>query len=291
MSDKTPEFYEFMRKREEIRRKKESGAPPPWSDDFILNTYKFTNVKRADDRTTRALVERLYKPNRAQDSRVNLLNCAIFRYFGTIEMAEKLGWHDTWNKSTRNRLTKIAKERLESGEITFTRAYIVPNCGDAKPKYEVVADVIDQLWAATDSKHAEKIWWQMNWQGFCEYLQKSVRGMGAFMCKEVVLDYILCTGWVPMDWSTWTPMGPGARRGAARIIDGGLLRKESGLSEPAALKVCQEIYSARHHLWAYTDLPLDLTDIQFQLCEFDKYMRTHLGDGTPKQKYRPWSQK
>ncbi len=97
------------------------------------------------------------------------------------------------------------------------------------------------------------------------------------------------------DWETWTPVGPGARRGAARVRDGFLDR---GLSEHEALEVIREIYAAREEHWprvlnrmSWSDGPiemveLDLTTIQFQLCEFDKYSRVAEGR-RPKRLFRP----
>src|SRR5437868_3600415 len=42
----------WVEERERIRVRKESGAPPPWTDDAILATYRFCNVRRENDRVT-----------------------------------------------------------------------------------------------------------------------------------------------------------------------------------------------------------------------------------------------
>jgi hypothetical protein len=52
MVDYAPLFY-WVREREEIRRRKDSGHPPKsWTTDEILLTYRFCNVRREDDRVT-----------------------------------------------------------------------------------------------------------------------------------------------------------------------------------------------------------------------------------------------
>jgi hypothetical protein len=38
---------------------------------------------------------------------------------------------------------------------------------------------------------------------------------------------------------------------------------------------------------AVDPVKLDLTDIQFQCCEFDKYQRVVRGDGKPKRRFWP----
>ena len=51
MTDYIPLFY-WVAERERIRVRKESGQPFPWTDDPILATYRFCNVRREDDRVT-----------------------------------------------------------------------------------------------------------------------------------------------------------------------------------------------------------------------------------------------
>ena len=118
-------------------------------------------------------------------------------------------------------------------------------------------------------------------------------GIGSFIAKEIVLDFVMATGWRPSDWQTWTPIGPGARRGAMRVLDGKLIHPH-GLSEHYALKVCRELYTQRRDQWdawwahhGSLGSELDLTDIQFQLCEFDKYQRVLRGEGRPRSRFTP----
>jgi hypothetical protein len=271
------EFYGFMAAREDIRLKRAKGLPPPWTADPVLRDFKFTNVKRHHDRTSYLLKQEFYDQRTPQaPDHVVLLNCTIFRFFGTIEWARAFGWSKKWDDSHRQRAIKLAKERMDAGEVVWTRAYMIPNCGDPRPKVEVVSDIITKAWNLynTDIKGN-------TWQSMCEDMQQ-VKGIGAFMAKEIMLDYIAATGWVPADWTTWTPMGPGARRGASRIVNDGQI---TNMSERAALKVCQDIYSVRGTHWK--GVPLDLTDIQFQLCEYDKWLRAHNREGRPKNKFIP----
>ena len=46
------DFLWFIKERESIRRKKESGAKRPWTDDPVLNSCRFTNIDRFNDRGT-----------------------------------------------------------------------------------------------------------------------------------------------------------------------------------------------------------------------------------------------
>ena len=119
-------FLTFMRKREALRLKKEAGEPWPWTDDDILNTYKFTNVKREHDRTTRWMREHWTGPNEGRPPEEIIFNCALFRYFGTSEFAAALGWQTSWRPEE---LIALAKRRTLEGLRVFTGAYIIPTLG------------------------------------------------------------------------------------------------------------------------------------------------------------------
>ncbi len=50
-------FFQFCKDREEIRLKRESGVPAPWSDDEIFQKGRFLNVFREDDRGSKAIID------------------------------------------------------------------------------------------------------------------------------------------------------------------------------------------------------------------------------------------
>ena len=86
---------------------------------------------------------------------------------------------------------------------------------------------------------------------------------------------------------SWTPVGPGSKRGANRIygFDGG-----NKASPENTLLCCQQLFLLRKKYLPKDFVKLELHDIQFQLCEFDKYERTRLEEGEPKMRYRPQAQ-
>lgn len=43
----------WVAEREQIRNRNEAGQSAPWTADPILETYRFTNVRRRDDRVSR----------------------------------------------------------------------------------------------------------------------------------------------------------------------------------------------------------------------------------------------
>uniref|UniRef100_A0A7S0B397 5-hmdU DNA kinase helical domain-containing protein n=1 Tax=Pyrodinium bahamense TaxID=73915 RepID=A0A7S0B397_9DINO len=110
----------------------------------------------------------------------------------------------------------------------------------------------------------------------------AVDGFGGtgFSAKEVVLDLLL-TPLMPRctDLDTWCPVGPGACRGLNRLA--GRPVQEM----PTTGQLMSELLGVFRALDKYYPSPLaeekqlGLHDIQFQLCEFDKYLRAKHGQG------------
>jgi len=277
-------FYDFMIARESLRLKKAKGDPFPWSDDEILNTYKFTNVKREHDRTTKWMRRYWTDPNNGRPSAEILFNCALFRYFGTAEFAEAIGWQTSWEPHDQAHVKDTAEYRLRHKERVFTGAYVITNQGIAAPKQEVVVDCfLTPFWKAAP-KLAKMAASTRSWELAAKEMMK-LQGFGGsgFMTKEILQDALHTSvfNFGCSDRNTYCPIGPGANRGLNRLAARPLKSKSKN-----ALAEMLDLYVARKRFWPANFVELELHDIQFQLCEFDKYERVRLGQGKPRSKYR-----
>lgn len=279
------EFFRFMNEREAVRLRKEAGEPWPWTADEILQTYKFTNVKREHDKTTRRM-KVLYHITEALPPEQQLMNCATARYFGTWEFLDHLYCEGILTRWSPKRIQDLARERQREGKPVFTGAYVVTNQGIKRPKIEVVVEcfltpLYEQSKALTGLARSTGSWRQL-----IEAMSR-VQGFGGtgFMAKEVVLDTMFTSFWKdgqPTDFNEWCPAGPGARRGLNRVFERELNKTMTGAEACAEMRYLFDLRSPR---WAHSS-ELVLHDIQFQLCEFDKYERVRLGEGKPRSKYR-----
>ena len=292
-------FRHYLNEREGIRLRKEAGVPGPWTTDPILSRYKFTNVLRSNDWTTRWVVKNWYEPNRHQPLEIQALNCAIFRYFGSAEFAEAIGYQTEWRPAE---IMEKARSRLARGQKVFTGAYIITNGGRREPKQNVV--VTEYLTPFRNNlENIAKLAEKGSWQDVCENMQK-LPGIGAFMSKEIALDLLL----TPVlenahDKLTWSPVGPGAVRGLNRLY-GRPLQKP--LKQAAGLAEMQDILarlaaeprtvfdplvtrpvatSALIAQFPRIGVDYGVTDVQFSLCELDKYIRVRDGEGRPRSGY------
>jgi hypothetical protein len=289
-------FMEFIKARESIRIMRAIGRPKEeWTADPIFKAYSFTNVHRFYDRTTQFFY-RYYTENRKAKPEVQLLNCAINRWFGSVDFVSYLGWQSEFSRYELDRAARYCKKK---GLNTFTGAYIVPNAGINKPKVDVAIQILGGL--NKKLKEVVKIAKSTNsWEHCYEFVHQECLGYGGtgFMAKEMFQDALLC----PVlenahDKTTWTPVGPGARRGLNRIYGRPYREK---ISPTQAIPECLALHRMAEKKWdrfreAMSEkvtaldkpvLPLTAHDVQFQLCEFDKYERVMHNQGRPRKKFR-----
>ena len=119
----TTRFLRMLKTREQIRLAKAAGAPWPWSDDDVLNQYKFTNVKREHDRTTMWLRAHWTAKHAAADAATVLFNCGVFRVFGTVVFAEQTGWTADVSAWDPHMERSNAVACWHAGTHAFTSAY------------------------------------------------------------------------------------------------------------------------------------------------------------------------
>jgi len=288
----TAKFLRMLKTREQIRLAKAAGAPWPWSDDDVLNRYKFTNVKREHDRTTAWLRAHWTAKHGNADAATVLFNCGVFRVFGTVAFAEQTGWTadmSAWN-AFLERCNAVAC--WNAGNHAFTSAYNRVRFNAERSRlpldvYDKELSTLEGLRLAVDDIVAAPAGGRLSWRAVCTRLRR-VSGFGGsgFMAKEVLLDAM---GWPSVralvrDEGDWTPPGPGARRGLNRLhgralnFDGGEARfiTEMRLLLRTLLSLDPEFCKG---------VSLDIHDVQFQLCEYDKYCR--VGDGGHVHPYRP----
>ncbi len=204
---------------------------------------------------------------------------------------------------TIKKLFEFAQTKKDEGTKVFTSAYVISNGGRtcSKPEY-VSSYVVKSLYEKAESI-CEVARETKSWRSLAKVLGKS-QGMGGsgFMAKETMLDLTYTSFWeqakgnaipedntchtFPDDWEKWTPIGPGGRRGIARIFGFDDMKNLPTITEEQRLKGVMELYELQNPFWNVEKYgSLSPTDVQFQLCEFDKYERARLGQGRPKKKY------
>ena len=260
----------WIRERESIRLKKEAGEPKPWTDDEILQRYRFCNVKRMDDKVSQWLLKNWYEP--FFDHPNMLVACALARFFNLPSTLESIGFPTEYNAT---RIKQKLRALKKQGTI-FNAAYMVRG-NDGRDKVSCVIDYsITPLFKnpiAINTQSMEKTWEQLVEQP----------GFGSFMAGQVVADlrWGLSGSW--RDKKRWAPVGPGSARGMNRLLglDPDTLMQQSKFMLLLRNLVQRDL---RPSLPRSITRRLEMQDWQNCLCEYDKYCRC-IGGGRCKQTY------
>jgi len=301
-------FFAYARERHSIYLKRARSEPPPYTDDPILQQYRFTNVFRELDKTTKWFKEHIREPLR--DNVHVLLATVIFRWFNTIRTGETLFCQrDLMSQRTPfedyvmvRDLRALRPWLRMQGPPWITGSYMIRSKDGMdkldgvlyyihefakKEDWEIVATAMLHANQADGSAHLQFIW---------EWLCKQ-EGLGPFLAYEIVTDlsHTKLLDCAP-DIMTWANPGPGARRGVARLLNPNAERRMTPTGKMRVVKAdaekCQEIM--RHLLEKSSDpqyWPLhypqwEMREVEHTLCEFDKFQRVRLGHGRPRQVFR-----
>lgn len=270
----------WINERESIRRKRVLGLDPPWTDDWILQKYRFCNVRRMDDRVSQWLLKNWYEPYFDHISMLYAIALARFINLpSSLELIESSVFKliVSWSKIK----TTLRKHR-ELGNTIFNGAYMVRG-NDGMDKIEAVVDYyvrpLKQI-KNLRSTSMREAWDQIS----------PSYGMGSFMAGQIVADlrWAISGDWEDKD--IWAPPGPGSRRGLARLFGD---EYKTALAEfnnvDNWLTSFKELVleEVPNRLSVDISKRLEAIDYQNCLCEFDKYERALWGEGKPKQLYRP----
>jgi hypothetical protein len=271
------EFIAFVIARHQVYLRKADARPKPWTKDPILQRYRFCNIYRELDTVTQWIGNEWRTPH-ATDKDL-WFAMAFARLFNSPDTLRAVGYPVPWSLSKM----KNALQRVErAGNGVFNGAYIVSTNGVSMPKIQYLCErVLEPLW-----KHREIIRPRAGdtLAAFATRLQQE-NGFKGFMAGQVVADLKYANN-SPLsnavDWHTWAVSGPGSRRGlnrvVGRIVDAPWQERQWHTS---LLPLQEQLNNGIPPVWGM----LHAQDVQNCLCEFDKYMRTKLGEGRPKSTY------
>ena len=278
------EFVKFVAERQLIFDRRAAGEAKPWTQDRILQMYRFCNVQRENDTETIWIGKNWRDPNQKRPT----------LWFALL-VARFLNWHPTLaelqvKKVLQLDITHIRRvlfERAERGEKVFTGAYTVSTNGISMNKIEYVCERVFEPAAEIAALHAPRAPWPTGatLEEVAGHLTL-LPGLSTFMAGQVVADLKYAGPYLnASDWWDFAVPGPGSKRGMNRVFNRDV---EAGWPRDSWRNAMQDLRSAldrplRREL-GY-GLKLHAQDVQNCLCEFDKYERVRLGEGKPRSTY------
>ena len=277
----TKRLSAFILARHRVWLGKTRGEPWPWTEDPVLRKFRFCNIRRNLDKETILIQTHWLHPHKGgPDLWFAMVVARLVNWWPSLaELEFPVPWDPSLFKA---RLT--ARKAL--GHKVFTGAYMVrADAVVSGNKHDYLADyVLTPLWEDREAVRPRK---GDTLVSFHRRLMNH-RDMGSFMAAQVVADLKYDTAgflYRAKDWHSWAASGPGSRRGLSRVMD---LPTAYPWRESAWRPAFHELWvkmKAQHN----TALGEVLTgqDLQNCLCEFDKYERVRLGEGTPRSLYFP----
>ena len=251
----------WIAEREHIRRLKDAGKPKPWTDDLILQNYRFCNVHREDDTVTRWIKDNWRDP---YDGHPNMIGAmAMARLVNWPDTLHELGFPEVWDK---DRFINIIATRRAAGKKSWTGAYMITaEMGkDAPPKEVSVAKTID--WFFEDSWDVDSC--KQAWLDF-----QGAPRVGSFIAAQIVADlkYTSVLRNAP-DKSTFCAPGPGSMNGLNWLLGKHMTTNWSQHKFEVEVNKLRDMVA---------DVAVvDAQDMQNCLCEIFKYQR-----GSSRSKY------
>lgn len=296
------ELVQMIKDRYRIHKRKDvQGKPKPWTNNPILQQYKFTNVRREHDRETKWLIDNVILTNISYSDKI--LNCILFRLFNTHKTSEII--HQPIKFAELHKNPDVYKEDLAkakaSGQKLFTSAFYTTGARQGVQKH-LQAHGVESDFSGNDILRfvdnlyqdgvVKRIKFAENQQEVFEALN-SYMGIGPFLAYQMFVDLTYIPEF-PFSENEFTVAGPGCRKG----LDILFLNRD-GLSYEECLFWLRDNWDTMVKLvgikWnadkLFSDLPIydrcmNVMSLENCFCEFSKYMRAKTGQGRPKVKYQ-----
>lgn len=282
-------FKYYVAERYKIHLLKDVDHQPfPWTEDRILSMYRFTNIRREQDKNSKYLLSLMEEHGNKIDH--NLIgNIVLFRLFNKIETMELFGgWVDFENYD--HNLIKEQLSKAPEWYRYFTNAYLSSGMKKEMNKYypketlraaniphvihKFLADFVTGIVIANSPLDVLDT-------------LKQVNGISNFLAYQIFVDLTYLEDF-PWSENEFVMSGPGCSLGLSYLFaDNGGLEDEELLfwlrdNCPITREWCQE------HM---TDLPMEdrymnVMSLENCMCELGKYMKTKLGVGRPRSLYR-----
>ena len=267
-------YWYFAWERQNIFWKKLNGEEAPWTDDNILQQYKFCNSYRVNDRVSQYLLKNvIYNGNIYEDEDM-LFRIILFKLFNkeaTWELLVNEFGDITLKGFNFERYSKVLSEATLKGVKIYNDAYI--SCANKAFGYDRKHDnhlaLLNKMF--NEDKIASKIKSCKTMKEAFDII-KSYPLIGNFMAYQLVTDINYSD---VVDWreDEFTVAGPGSLRGIKKcFIDNGDMSNEDIIRYMYEHQD-EEFKRLNLDFKRIGDRSLQLIDCQNVFCELDKYCR------------------
>lgn len=267
-------FWYFAYERQNIWYKKLKGENAPYTEDKILQEYKFCNAYRVLDRVSQYMLKNVIYNGKKYSDEDMLFRIILFKLFNKEDtweyLVDSLG-DITLNGFSFDLYDKLLNSMKDSGMKIYNDAYI--SCANKAYGYDLKHQnhlaLLEDMFLKKDiyqrvkkSKSMEEVF----------NVLKSYPLIGNFMAYQLTTD-INYSDITNFDEESFTIPGPGAKRGIKKCFE--------DLEGASYEEVIKYMYDNQEKEFKRLGLDfkylknrkLQLIDIQNLFCETDKYLR------------------
>ncbi len=265
------EYFAMARERYLIHQRRLSGESRPWTEDPVFQAWRFCNVFREDDRTTKWIDKNVRGPlrNQSDDRMVTaMVACRLFNRIEILERIQKAGLLQSWDGRG---VCKVLKDV----HPVVGAAYMIKTPTGMDKLHGVVA-IVDTV-QADSHLLAEQMCEHASLEFACDLLQR-YSYIGSFLAYEIVSDL----RWTPVleratDVMTWSVPGPGACRGLSWLVAGNSdeIKYGSRVAKEEALGLMGKLLRCSQSVvyWPQEWPMWEMREVEHFLCEMWKYAK------------------
>jgi thymidylate kinase len=289
-------YWKFAYERQNVFFARLQGKSFPWTNNTILQKYKFTNAYRASDRVSQFLIKNIiYNNDNTYTPEDIIFRIILFKMFNRIDTWRKLEKHFgriSFNEYNYEEYDRVLTSMLLNKEKVYSAAYIMPSGESAfgfKKKHQNNLKLLEYMMS---DNIAGKIGSARTLKELYEILL-TYPTIGKFLAFQYAID-INYSELCDFDEMSFIVVGPGAHQGIQKCFRD--YHKSSEEDIVNYMAASQEKEFDLHGLKFQTlwGRPLQLIDCQNLFCEIDKYSRVAYPNETInhgrtriKQQFRP----
>ena len=272
-------YWYFAYERQNIFWKKLEGKKPPYTEDKILQEYKFCNSYRVNDRVSQYLLKNVIYNGKKYTKENMLFRIILFKLFNKESTWELLinSFNDIALQNFNiKEYSKVLEQAIEDKIPIYNDAYI--SCANKAFGYDRKHDnhlaLLNKMFNI--DKVQEKILVCTSMEEAFNIIKKYPL-IGNFMAYQLVTDinYSEVVNWREDEF---TVAGPGSLRGIKKcFIDKGDMSNEDIIRYMSEHQD-EEFKRLNLDFKRIGNRPLQLIDCQNIFCELDKYCREKVPD-------------
>lgn len=269
-------YWKFAVKRQEVFFNRMNEQELPWTDDIIIQKYKFTNAYRASDRVSQYLINNIiYKKDECkfspEDQCFRILFFKLFNKIETWEYMESALGEISYSSYNYDEYNKLLMQKIDNHERIYSSAYIMPSGKEYFGFSKKHQNNLKLLEYMMKSNLPQKIATSKSLQELYEVLL-SYPTLGPFLAFQFAID-INYSELCDFSEMSFVVAGPGAKNGIKKCFSDLKGYNYEDIIRFVAENQEEEFEKRGLTFQSLFGRPLQLIDCQNLFCETDKYAR------------------